>query len=227
MTDAAKGKKGEFCEGCPAGGFSAGCSQLTYRPTTVSPDQWIEGDPESPIWIIGLNPKTPKNPDVELNLSSDQLRNDFSTRAKNVSYFRDFSRVSLKLFSALGLEKGVAHTDIVKCDSTEWPPKGVSSDDVMLIERSCANYLESQIRAHKPKLLICNGSSVSTYIKALLKHQDKPNDEAETFFKSDKYGYPMQVILCGFIGRIDNYSKRRLGKEIEQRIDALKIMLSA
>lgn len=219
--------KRRHCTSCPAFRPESGCDQLRYRPKSVEPEDWIEGDPKSPIWIIGLNPKTSTNPDVEMNLSSDQLRNEFMKRANDVSYFRDFSRVSLKLFSALGREKGVAHTDIVKCDSAKWPPEGVSSEDVMLIEKSCANYLESQIRAHKPTLLICNGSSVSAYIKALLTPQDKSIEEAETFFKSDKYGYPIHVILSGFIGRIDNYSKRRLGKEIEQHIDTLKIMLSA
>jgi uracil-DNA glycosylase len=233
MSDADMGMKGEFCKDCPAGGSDAGCTQLTYRPKTVSPGQWIEGYPESPIWIIGLNPKTTENAAQDMNLDEKQLREGFSERVKRTSackgvpYFQDFAKVSQPLFDALGARGGVAHVDIVKCDSSEWPPKGISSSNIKKIEETCAKYLEIQIKNHKPKLLICNGSSVSTYIKALLKRQDKPNDETETFFESDKYGYQMQVILSGFIGRIDNYSKRRLGKEIEQRIDALKIMLSA
>jgi uracil-DNA glycosylase family 4 len=192
----------------------------------VPPDQWIEGDPKSLIWIVGLNPKTTKNADQDMNLSIDQLRDEFSSRSNRAPYFKDFGKVSSKLLAALGRKEGVAHTDIVKCDSAEWPPKGISSSDIVLIEKACAQYLENQIRKYKPRLLICNGSSVSTYIKALLGRRDGQDKDLETHFESDKYGHPMHVILSGFIGRIDNYSKRRLGRDIEQRIEALGITLS-
>lgn len=226
MSKADNGMMGEFCKDCPAGGTDVGCTQLKYRPRNVSPDQWIEGYPESPIWIIGLNPKTSKNADEDMNLDRDQLRDEFRNRAGKVSYFLDFKKVSEKLFSAIGLEHGVAHTDIVKCDSTSWPPKGISSSNIDNIEKTCAQYLENQIRTYKPKLLICNGSSVSTYIKAMLGHEGKSGEDVETHFESRKYGEPMLVILSGFIGRIDNYSKRRLGRDIEERIEALGIKLS-
>lgn len=227
MSKADMGMTGEFCEDCPAGGADEGCVQLRYRPTSVSPDQWIEGHPESPIWIIGLNPKTTMHADRDMSLDLKGLRDEFCDRAKNVSYFRDFDKVSGSLFAALGLKHGVAHTDIVKCDSTSWPPKGISSSNIDKIEKTCAKYLENQIRTYKPKLLICNGSSVSTYIKALLGHQNQSSDDVETYFENDKYGYPLHVILSGFIGRIDNYSKRRLGRDIKQRIEALGIKLSS
>lgn len=229
MSSADMGMKGEFCKGRPAGGSDEGCAQLTYRPKTVSPDQWIEGHPESPIWIIGLNPKTTENADQDMNLEQVQLREGFSERVKRtderkgVPYFQGFAKVSQALFDALGTKGGVAHTDIVKCDSTTWPPKGISSPNVDTIEKACARYLEKQISTHKPRLLVCNGSSVSTYIKTLLGHPDQSSDDVETCFESNKYGYPLHVILSGFIGRIDNYSKRRLGRDIEQRIEALGI----
>lgn len=231
MSIADMGMKGEFCKGCPAGGSDEGCAQLTYRPKTVSPDRWIEGHPQSPIWIIGLNPKTTENADQDMNLDQVHLREGFSERVKRtderkgVPYFQDFAKVSRTLFNALGAKGGVAHTDIVKCDSTEWPPKGISSSNIDKIEKACAQYLENQIRTYKPKLLICNGSSVSTYIKVLLGQSDKSDEDVETHFESSKYGEPMLVILSGFIGRIDNYSKRRLGRDIEQRIEALGIKL--
>jgi len=231
MSNANMGKMGEFCKDCPAGGADMGCAQLRYRPKTVSPDQWIEGHPDSPIWIIGLNPKTTENPDQDMDLNLVQLREGFSKRVKRtdeckgVPYFQDFAKVSRTLFDALGAKGGVAHTDIVKCDSTEWPPKGISSPNIDKIEKTCAQYLENQIRTYKPKLLICNGSSVSAYIKAMLGHEDKSVEDVETHFESRKYGEPMLVILSGFIGRIDNYSKRRLGRDIEQRIEALGIKL--
>jgi uracil-DNA glycosylase len=231
MSKADMGMMGEFCKDCPAGGTDDGCAQLKYRPSKISPDQWLEGHPDSPIWIIGLNPKTTENADQDMDLHLGQLREGFAKRVKRtdeckgVPYFQDFAKVSRKLFDALGAKGGVAHTDIVKCDSTEWPPKRISSTNIDRIERTCAKYLENQIRTYKPKLLICNGSSVSTYIKALLGHADKSGEDVETHFESDKYEYPMHVILSGFIGRIDNYSKRRLGRDIEERIEALGIKL--
>lgn len=41
---------------------------------------------------------------------------------------------------------------------------------------------------------------------------------SETAYKSNIYGTEVIVILSGFIGRIDDYSKRRLGYEIESLI---------
>lgn len=226
MVIAGKGMKGAFCKDCPAGGADEGCTKLTYRPRTESPDQWIEGDPRSPIWIIGLNPKTTQDPDTDLDMNLSALRDGFKKRAHDVPYFRYLKRVSEPLFNALGSNLGVAHTDIVKCDSTEWPPAGISTSNIDRIEETCAMYLDQQIREYKPKLLICNGSPVCRYIKRLFDQPDESNGELVTHFESKKYGESVHVILSGFIGRIDSYAKRRLGREIEQRIEALGISLT-
>jgi len=44
-------------------------------------------------------------------------------------------------------------------------------------------------------------------------------------YESTFEGHTFRIILSGFIGRIDDWSKRRLGLEIENAIDELGINL--
>jgi hypothetical protein len=187
---------------------------------TYSPSDFIEGDPASPVWIIGINPAMPG--DWTDGRSSAQLREAFADHATGVSYFRDFRVVSPWLFEGLGKPGGVAHTDLVKCSSTSWPPEGLAGRDASTIVSRCADYLRDQLQKFRPKLLICNGSSVCSYINETVPPRDyKPED---TSYVGQLEGHEFVVVLSGFVGRIDNHAKRRLGREIEDRARELELL---
>jgi len=199
------------------------CNQfgLCYNATHLdSPEQFIEGNPDSPIWIIGLNPAGPIG-EVELRTLEDLRR--FNSR--KVKYFQDFAKVSAEVFNGwLKSGKGVAHTDLVKCYTPSFPPKhpetGKSlwgTKDKTEVINNCTQYLKQQIIKYKPRIVVCNGSPVSDYfLKAFPPAPDENNSEVILNYSTYWGDHQFQVFLTGFIGRIDDRSKRRLGIEIEE-----------
>jgi hypothetical protein len=179
---------------------------------SYTPEEFIEGDPFSPIWIIGINPA--ESPDWGDGRSTSALAEGFSKHATTVPYFRDFRAVSPRLFARLGVAGGVAHTDLVKCSSESWPPAGVGGRGANAIVDNCSDYLLQQIRRFRPKLLICNGSAVCEYIRDIIKTSDDTGLATSYVGKIDEQS--ITVVLSGFIGRIDNHARRRLGREIEE-----------
>jgi len=179
-----------------------------------SPSDFIVGDPSSPVWIIGLNPKT--NDQINILDSTEKLRAYFEDFTSIHPYFRDFKNVSPKLFDALGKKNGVAHTDLVKCHSKEWFPTTAGMRDSIV--SNCSEYLINQIETHKPRILFCNGADVCKFMIQMF----VPPDGFETYYKVTKSDFSFWVVLSGFIGRIDNYSKRRLGREIEALLEQEK-----
>lgn len=202
-----------YCEKCKTYGLQY-CR--TYQPA-----DFIEGDPASPIWLIGINPAMP--PDWPDGRSTEELREGFAALAGRNSYFRDFRTVSPWLFEGLGLRNRVAHTDLVKCSSNEWPPAGVKGRDADAISSNCSQYLVEQLTRYQPQMLVCNGSKVCQYIVELLPPAiDRPAES--TSYSARIGGREVVVVLSGFIGRIDNHSKRRLGREIEDHARRLGLM---
>jgi uracil-DNA glycosylase len=190
------------CELCQEYGF---VFDRNYMPVA-----FIEGKKKtSKIWIVGLNPK-PFQTGVDERYI-DELENFFLT-GKTQSYFKDFDKVSKRLYDLLGAECGVCHTDIVKCSSKSFPPKNLKKDGIMTVTNNCSGYFVEQLRLWKPKLIICNGSPTCEIIKKII----KPPKEVGTSYTGDFEGNRIYVVLSGFIGRIDNYAKRRLGNEIER-----------
>ena len=178
---------------------------------TYKPEEFIEGDPSSPSWIIGINPA--ESGDWRDGRSTLELAQGFSEHAKKTGYFRDFRAVSPQLFARLGVAGGVAHTDLVKCSSESWPPADVGGRSASAIVANCSDYLLQQIRRFRPKLLICNGSAVCEYIRDIVKTSDTM--ELATSYVGTIDEQSITVVLSGFIGRIDNHARRRLGREIE------------
>lgn len=175
------------------------------------PVEFLEGKASSNIWIVGLNPAA----DVDWNdedRTAEDLSNAFSDTATIHPYFKDFKKVSPRLFERFGKENGVAHTDIVKCSSKRWPPETAKGKKAQMVIQNCKRYLLEQISVHKPKMIICNGAPVSHQIKEIL-----PIDSniTETAYRSNIEGQNVIDVLSGFIGRIDDWSKKRLGYEIE------------
>ena len=101
----------------------------------------MEGKRDSLIWIVGLNPKGNLDKNDERDVT--ELENHFEGDIH--PYFRDFRKVSEKLYNLLGKERGVAHTDIVKCFSNEFPPKNCKRKEAQIIS-NCKGYFEEQLK---------------------------------------------------------------------------------
>ena len=179
------------------------------------PDEYLEGKPNSPVWIIGLNPANTE--DWVDTRSVQDLETYFDDPTRVHSYFRDFKAVSEPLYDALGSDRGTAHTDLVKCSSMKFPPPGTTGKGATEIIKNCGGYLQAQIARHRPTVLVCNGAQVSKFIRSLFPPENDSADEATSYW-TEVEGRKVCVVLSGFIGRIDNYSRRRLGIEIESRL---------
>ena len=209
------------CEKCKSLG-------LTFHSTTINPDEYIEGNINAEIWIVGLNPKG------DLETIEKRTKEQFqSFNPDSHSYFHDFKKVSEKLYANWKSDENkVAHTDLVKCFSQTFPP--VINDkhvDRKKIIENCTEHLRTQITKHKPKVIICNGTNVCREMIRLF----PPNNHLEplnaltsyktTYCDNNGNKFSFWVVLSGFIGRIDDRNKRRLGKEIEKILDDEKIKL--
>lgn len=194
-----------ICEQCP------NKSGLRFD-RGYEPYEFIEGNRDARVWIIGLNPAQ------ELGWTdgrdAPQLLTYFDDESKVHGYFKQFKTVSEALYGRLGKHKGVAHTDLIKCSSNKWPPKNVSSSERKKIIENCTKHLQRQLKDFSPEIIICNGSEVSAEIKRLLPPPNgTPANATSYHHKTNERS--VVVVLSGFIGRIDNYSKRRLGQEID------------
>lgn len=192
------------------------CKELTgmYFKRQYSPIDYLHGKRNSKVWIIGINPYG----DIGQNDNEETIDKLIDFKIDN-SYFKDFENVSKCIFDALGKENGVAHTDLIKCFSTCFPPINLNKNDLYTILCNCRVYLKEQLDLYKPKVIICNGKHVVWHVEQLV----PPNEDFGTFY----YGnlpYKTIVFRSGFIGRIDNYAKRRLGKEIEKALIDLQIL---
>lgn len=192
------------CKKCEPHGFSF---SKAYPPTSL-----IAGHATSPVWIVGLNPAGDP-PDTV-----DELRSYFTSGTKVHPYFRRFLPVSQELFRSFGREDGAAHMDLVKCHSSAWPPPGGSAEQVIA---NCEGYLLEQIHEHRPALIVCNGREVCNVMLRLFPPPGGSDPSLLTSYFSSRDRYRLCVILSGFIGRIDNYAKRRLGLEIEMRLSEI------
>lgn len=189
------------------------CGFRFDRP--YAPEDWIEGDPSSPIWIIGLNPRSTDLDNTESGInhrSLEQTRRGFAEHAKGVGYFKIFKRVSPALYALLGTR--VAHTDLVKCASPSWPPPGTKNAVKEEVVKNCSAYLRIQIQAHWPQLLICNGADVCKFIRNMLPPPPGTADNAPNYI-SNGMGKPIIVVMTGFLRQLDNFNLRRIGLEIE------------
>lgn len=188
---------------------------LTFR-REYPPEDFLEGFSDAKVWIVGLNPAVEPRPEATAPEST------FVDLSKVHSYFRDFAIVSPRVFEGLGKQAGTAHTDLVKCASSSWPPQGVKASDRAKIIANCENFLLNQIRKRRPSMIICNGAEVSAAIKRALPPSAEVSPEVTCYFALID-GSRVAIVLSGFIGRIDHYSKRRLGREIESLLDEMGV----
>ena len=179
------------------------------------PVEFIEGKKNSLVWIVGLNPAAEQ--DWVDSRKTEDLEKYFDDLNTIHGYFKDFKSVSESVFESFGKDFGTAHTDIVKCSSKSFPPETAKGKKAAAVINNCKGFLEAQIKTHKPKIIVCNGAEVSKFMLGFLP-PPSGHTKAQTSYWSKIDGVSVCVVLSGFIGRIDNFAKRRLGIEIEERL---------
>ncbi len=189
----------------------------------ISPIDFIDGNVNADIWIIGLNPKNKVGHIEERSLNDFKLFNP-----NGHPYFRDFKKVSERLYKNWERQdRNIAHTDLVKCFSETFPPKNIENvkNNQRHIVDNCVGFLKKQILISKPKMIICNGSPVCREIIRMFPPNQNYDLDCLTSYCTNIDNHKFWIVLSGFIGRIDNRNKRRLGMEIEQIIEKEKIRI--
>ena len=183
------------------------CEQfLADRSKGIRPI-FMEGNFGGKIWVVGLNPKLEREGEVLNDFDS------YITKWQN-SEFRHpfFKKVQFIFPEGVKWGRDVAHVDLVKCAT-----KGINKDFGKLVSK-CGHFLKRQIRAAKPKLIIADGIPVCQWFKNQKWGEAKQNDTSILFSFDD---FETLVVLSGFIGRIDQYSKARLKQEFQRAIEEL------
>lgn len=195
---------------------------LKYYSHHIFPYEYLEGKSNSDIWIVGLNPSGP------IGYINERKKEDFLNFDPDChSYFKDFKKVSPKLYTNWKSNNSrIGHTDLVKCRSLKFPPTENHKDKVSIVN-NCVAHLKRQIEEHCPKVIICNGSEVC---KEMIKFFPPESATFENIKSTTSYstifnGQKLWIVLTGFIGRIDDWNKRRLGKEIEHILNVEGIEL--
>jgi hypothetical protein len=180
------------------------------------PEEFLWGRPDSLVWVIGLNPKTRNGVNNDTRTAQELVHFlDDPGIVKADFFYNDYNVVSQRLFSLFGKPKGAAHTDLVKCYSKNFPPAGMRGKGVQKIIDNCSDYLRKQIEVLQPRMIICNGAPVCKEIRRLFP-PPQSEDHGLTSYKTSIAEREIAIVLSGFIGRIDNYAKRRLGVEIDK-----------
>jgi hypothetical protein len=205
------------CDKCKRYGFE-------FRSKhNISPVDFIDGNVNVDIWIIGLNPKN------KVGHIEERSLDDFKSFNPNGHhYFRDFRKVSERLYKNWERpDRNIAHTDLVKCFSDTFPPanEGNGKRNQRQIVDNCVEFLKEQILTSKPKLIICNGSPVCWEMIRIFPPRQTYDLDCLTSYYTSIDNHQFWIVLSGFIGRIDNRNKRRLGMEIEKLIEKENIKL--
>ncbi|MFX0066982.1 MAG: uracil-DNA glycosylase family protein [Candidatus Hermodarchaeota archaeon] len=169
-----------------------------------------EGDPNNPLWIVGLNPKLEEEgmivPDNEKSFTKylKVERAYFNNMKTSHSYFKDFKHIFGPKWESI-FKKHIFYTDLVKYGSPNF--KEIKKPAI----KNCEIFLLEQIKAFTPRIIFCNGTPVVDWFKEHFTIKDNENNtQGELFLKDNK----LSLIYSGFIGRIDNYARRRIKPEL-------------
>jgi uracil-DNA glycosylase len=177
-----------------------------YGTPNFDPSKAIEGDPNSPIWIIGLNPKTEERDHISNSLNPM----DWSKTNWNAPHFRRLQGVIGKEWhSCLFKDGGIAHTDLVKCGSPQYSAAAKGAVE------SCRGFLVNQIQTHKPKLLLILSSDAARIIEEKMVHPEDGSTEGVCQFGDHRcYSSPRQ----------DRYAKQRLMNDFLRACERLSLV---
>jgi len=170
--------------------------------------EFMVGNFEAKIWVVGLNPKLRKGHEGLMNPNDSKDFNSYFKRSCNFDFnYGYFKRIKDHVFPE-DWEWGVdvAHVDLVKCGS-------IGIGKTFEKERdNCCDYLKRQIKFLKPKLLIANGIEVSKWFKSRKEQRKVTNTSILLKFN----GFETIVVLSGFIGRMDRCSMARLREDLKR-----------
>ena len=183
---------------------------INRTPDTGLVPEFMVGNFEAKIWVVGLNPKLRKGHEGIMDPNDSKYFDRYFKRICNFDGFGDgyFKRIKDHVF----LEnwewgKGVAHVDLVKCASIEIDKSFEKAKD------NCGDYLERQIKLLKPKLIIANGIAVSKWFKSRKEQKKVTNTSILLKFN----GFETFVVLSGFIGHgMDRCSMARLREDLKR-----------
>jgi hypothetical protein len=168
---------------------------------SFSPQEAVEGDPRSPIWIVSLNPKT--------GLPAPGGPNPMTWGEPDPSarYFRQVrSAVGADWAPALLREGGLAHTDVVKCGSPSF------DDTARLAVGTCSVFLIEQLRRYTPRVLLVLSSPAAAIVAGAAGF---PKDATEGIWDlGGGDGAECNVVLGGYAAPMqDRYSRLRLRRD--------------
>ena len=170
--------------------------------------EFMVGNFEAKIWVVGLNPKLRKRQEGIMDPNDSK---DFDRYFKRICNFDDFDydyfkRIKDHVFPEdWKWGEDVAHVDLVKCASREIDKSFEKAKD------NCCDYLERQIKLLKPKLIIANGIAVSKWFES---RKEVKATDTSVILKFN--GFETIVVLSGFIGRMDRCSMARLREDLKR-----------
>jgi len=182
---------------------------INRTPDTGLVPEFMVGNFEAKIWVVGLNPKLRKEHDGIMNHNDSK---DFESYFKRICNFDDFDDGYFKrIKDHVFLEdwkwgENVAHVDLVKCAS-----RGIDKSFEKAKDK-CCDYLERQIKLLKPKLIIANGIPVSKWFKSRKEQKKVTNTSILLKFN----GFETFVVLSGFISQMDRCSMARLREDLKR-----------
>ena len=237
-----------FCEKCnKIGKNSIGELKGFAFQRHYEPEEFIEGNPDSKIWIVSLNPFAGKASENYLEPGAVSMNDDHRTKLSLLTHYDHFKNWqedpkaafrkpwqyyrSWKAASSLvidGLLNGtVAHLDIVKCYSETWPPKFSNSNQVV---ENCQIYFRNQLSNSNVRILICAGRAVHEAIKSICSPPSSLGtvNKNPVTYVSKVNGRDITIILTphmtGHRG-LTNQERREVGLEIEKQAEICGVPL--
>lgn len=174
------------------------------------PMEAIEGDPASPVWVVGLNPREagdPKRPRPRPEFNAMTWVDPDPT---HVHFRRVGAVIGQDWADVLFLPGGVAHTDTVKCASRRFDEAAQGA------VQHCIGFLLRQIEVHKPKVLLVVSSQAS---RAVAQAAGFADDQASGVWATPTW--TCHVVLSGYTSpRQDRYARSRLRRDFRASCEA-------
>lgn len=178
-----------------------------------NPRDGIEGDPQSPIWILGLNPKTdPKTHIMRRGGPNPHTWHPIAWTHHHLNqtpHFRRLKPVLGKRFNMLLQQNGIASTDVLKCGSPAWKAEEVQAVD------HCFGFFLDQLKAFQPRVLLVLSSNASRIIASPNHANITANATCGQWHGLYGGSKQLDVILSGYTGsQQERYARLRLANEI-------------
>ena len=184
------------------------CKGFDRIPDKGLVPEFMVGNFEAKIWVVGLNPKLRKGQEGIMDPNDSKDFDRYFKRIRNFDFDSPYFKLIKHHVFIEDWEWGddVAHVDLVKCASRGIDKSFEKAKD------NCGDYLERQIKLLKPKLIIANGIAVSKWFKSRKEQKKVTNTSILLKFN----GFETFVVLSGFIGQMDRCSMARLREDIKR-----------